>query len=454
MSEDLKDRLRRLRREDEPAPERPAARAELPHWLRGRMSRAIERAADSGVRARTCGEPTGLAMLPGPAGAFAARDSMHALHARHGRYALREAFELEPGALRLLTRGALPHELDVAGAVFLDIETTGLAGGAGTQAFLVGLGWFERDGFRVRQAFLRGPEEEHAVLAACAERLRSARLLVSYFGKSFDRHRLEDKMRQHGVAPPFDGLPHADLYWPARRLYRAATADARLATMERALCGFEREQDLPGAHAPGAWFDFLAGRSHLLEDVFRHNLNDILSLAALLAHLGRAPADRRADGTPLDGEGPLAVARAAALAELFLERRETRAALEWIVRARANVDAQAAGSELTLLEARVLERAGEHERALEVLLAVPARPRGDLAARAQLRAARLARRLRRPAAQVEACLARALELASAATTGTERARLEREAAELLERLRPRQRAERRTDVAGQRGAPT
>jgi len=440
MGEDLKDKLRRLRREPQAEGQPQLERAALPEWLRGRFAR--ERPFVDLSRARTTGDPAGLAVHDGPQGAFAARDTLQALESRHGRYALRETFAVEPGALELLTRGSLPRELDIEGAVFLDIETTGLAGGAGTQAFLVGLGWFEPDGFRVRQAFLRGPEDELAVLATCAERLRSARLLVSYFGKTFDRHRLEDKMRQHGVRPPFDALPHADLYWPARRLYRAATSDARLATMERALCGFQREQDLSGAHAPGAWFDYLAGRAHLLEDVFRHNLHDVLSLAALLAHLGRAPIGARADGSELDGEAGLAAARAVALAELYLERREPELALQCIALARAR--AADLGGALELLEARALVCTGRRAEALDVLCAVAPRPRGDLAAEAQLQAARLARRLGRPAAEVEALAERALELARRAATGSALARLERSATELLERVRAPAKA-RRTD---------
>jgi uncharacterized protein YprB with RNaseH-like and TPR domain len=433
--EDLRDRLRRLRREPSPALQPELERAELPDWLRGRIARERERASEVAGRARTTGDPAGLQLRAGPRGEFAARDSLHPLDARHGRYALREALALEPGALRLLTRGGLPIELDVEGAVFLDIETTGLSGGAGTQAFLVGLGWFEPQGFRVRQAFLRGPQDEPAVLAACAERLAAARLLVSFFGKTFDRHRLEDKMRQHGVPPPFAALPHADLYWPARRLYRAATADARLATMELALCGFEREQDLSGAHAPGAWFDFLAGRSHLLEEVFRHNLHDVLSLAALLAHLGRAPAGARADGSELDGEPELAAARALALAELHLERKEPEQALRCIARAKACAGARELGCNAQLLEARALARAGRRAEALDVLLAVPAR--SDRAALAALEAARVAKRLGKPPAELEVLAQRALELARTSTSGVERARLEREATKLLERLRTR-----------------
>src|SRR5690606_37563034 len=133
---------------------------------------------------------------------------------------------------------------------------------------MVGLGWFEGASFVLWQGFLRSPAEEHALLAATAELVGDRSALVSFFGKSFDRHRLEDKMRLFGVPAPFAGLPHLDLYHPLRRLYGAACRDGRLATMESTLCGHAREHDLPGSRAPEAWFDFLAGRPHRLEGVF------------------------------------------------------------------------------------------------------------------------------------------------------------------------------------------
>jgi uncharacterized protein YprB with RNaseH-like and TPR domain len=118
-------------------------------------------------------------------------------------------------------------------------------------------------------------------------RIASASVLVSFFGKSFDRHRLEDKMRLHGVTPPFDGTVHLDLYHPLRRAHRGRYENCRLKTLEKELVGFVRPDDLPGSFAPAAWFDFLGGRPHRLEGVFRHNADDVLSLAALMSHLAR-----------------------------------------------------------------------------------------------------------------------------------------------------------------------
>ncbi len=124
-------------------------------------------------------------------------------------------------------------DLDPADALYLDTETTGLSGGSGTYVWLVGLGRFEAGRFEVWQGFLSEPAEERALLELVAGRIRAAAYVVSFFGKSFDRHRLEDKMRLHGIAPPFAEKPHLDLYWPLRRRYRGQFADCRLRTLEQ-----------------------------------------------------------------------------------------------------------------------------------------------------------------------------------------------------------------------------
>jgi hypothetical protein len=213
--------------------------------------------------------------------------------------------------------------------------------------------------------------------------------VVSFFGKSFDRHRLEDKMRMHGVAAPFDDVPHLDLYHPCRRLYRAALPDARLQTMERELCGVVRSDDLPGAYAPAAWYDYLAERAHLLEHVFTHNLIDVLSLVTLHAHLGRALDEQRATGEPLDaGEAPTAESRAAALARLHLQRRAFEPGIDWCERAIERAQDGLSARELQLARAECLSRTERTEEALEAYRTLGV-GRDALAARALFEAARL-----------------------------------------------------------------
>lgn len=255
----------------------------MPPWLRARLQRRGPGAAAPGAGATpgadmdpallraaaawetTTGDPADLAEVECVRGAFAAREQRLPLAStRHGDWDLSEIDHADPAAFARLTGDAALSALDLRGAVFLDTETSGLGGGAGVFVYMVGLGWFEPDGTYVSwQGFLRDPGEEPALLQAVADRIGAADGLVSFFGKSFDRHRLEDKMRIAGVTPPFDARPHLDLFHPLRRLTRGAFRDARLQTMERELLRFRRERDLPGALAPAAWFDYLAGRPHL-----------------------------------------------------------------------------------------------------------------------------------------------------------------------------------------------
>jgi hypothetical protein len=298
VRDELFAKLARLRREERPA-ETSAPAPELPAWFTARASPTL---ASPGL-ASDVGPPRALVEQENERGRFAAREQSYALREAHGHWTLGSALEAESSELAWLARDPALAELALGRALFLDIETTGISGGAGTIPFLIALGRFEGGHFRLWQAFLRDPGEEAAALLAVAERLRSADGLVSFFGKSFDRHRLEDKMRLHRITPPFAKKPHLDLYHPLVRLYRGAFGDGRLATFESALCGVTRGPDLPGALAPAAWFDYLAARAHRLEAVFRHNELDVLSLVTLAAHLACTRREHRADGAALSGCG-------------------------------------------------------------------------------------------------------------------------------------------------------
>jgi uncharacterized protein YprB with RNaseH-like and TPR domain len=262
VSESLREKLARLRRETDAAPS-----------VREQLARRAARTPSPVLPERLVREDSILAR----------RTSCE----RHGGQWLADALAADRGVLAREARDERLAALDPAQALYLDTETTGLSGGSGTYVWLVGLGSFEAGRFGVWQGFLAEPAEEPRLLALVAARIRAADYVVSFFGKSFDRHRLEDKMRLHGIAPPFEGKPHLDLYWPLRRRYRGQFADCRLRTLEQELCGVEREDDLPGSFAPAAWFDYLHGRPHRLEGVFQHNLDDVKSLVTLLAHVGR-----------------------------------------------------------------------------------------------------------------------------------------------------------------------
>lgn len=287
----LRAKLARLLKPSDPARPKAALAGELAAQLGRRDARRRRPLSPPPPRA----DPAMLS-LGGPAGLMAcarsgtcARITRVAGGERHGEWALAQALCGERTQLSEAARMEELLHLPLEDALFLDTETTGLGGGAGTYVFLVGLARFDGDAFEIWQGFLDSPASEAALLAESARRIRQASVVVSFFGKSFDRHRLEDKLCVHGIETPFAGKPHLDLYWPLRRRYQGHFADCRLRTLERELAGVVREDDLPGSFAPAAWFDYLAGRAHRLEGVFRHNLDDVKSLAVLLHALSRAP---------------------------------------------------------------------------------------------------------------------------------------------------------------------
>jgi uncharacterized protein YprB with RNaseH-like and TPR domain len=184
-------------------------------------------------------------------------------------------------------------------AVFIDLETTGLSGGAGTLAFLVGLGFFDLGAFQVRQFLLTSHAGERALLAAVAECFADADLIVTYNGKTFDVPVMETRWVFHRMEPALTGIPHFDMLHPARRLWKLRATGAagddggcRLSTLERALFGFRRVGDVPGGEIPGRFFQFLrSGDPRPLEPVLEHNRLDLVSLAAVTARALQLAAD-------------------------------------------------------------------------------------------------------------------------------------------------------------------
>ena len=212
----------------------------------------------------------------------------YALDTRHGAHALRAAHALDDRAratLAALARDAAFEWFDVRRALFLDTETTGLSGGAGTVVFLCGVAWFEDDALVLEQVFLRAFAEEPAALAHVAAHVAARPTLVTFVGKSFDRHRLGARMALHRIESNILRTPHLDLYHLARRVWRHRLADTRLRTVEAAILGVDRPDDLPGAEAPAAWLRWIDDGCGPIDRVFEHNRLDVLSLVALLAAL-------------------------------------------------------------------------------------------------------------------------------------------------------------------------
>jgi hypothetical protein len=206
------------------------------------------------------------------------------------------------------------------GPVFIDLETTGLSGGAGTVAFLVGCGYFDLDAFQVRQFLLTSYAAERALLTAVADFFEGADLIVTYNGKTFDVPVMETRWVFHRMPMPdftsSGGVPHFDMLHPARRLWRsraAATsaggaAGCQLTSLERDILGFARSGDIPGFEIPARYFHFLrTGDPRPLEPVLEHNRLDLVSLAAVTGRALRLA--RAGDGACRDEAEALALGR-------------------------------------------------------------------------------------------------------------------------------------------------
>jgi uncharacterized protein len=204
-------------------------------------------------------------------------------HRRHGSVDISDLAALPDDLLDPLSAGAIPSAAPGRWA-FLDTETTGLAGGTGTYAFLIGVGSIDATGFRLRQFFMRDYGEEPSLLYRLAEHLSQFDVLITYNGKAYDQPLLETRFRMVRARHPFDRLPHLDLLFGARRLWKLRLESCRLVDLENQILGVEREGDLPGEMIPYCYFEFLRTRQAFkLVPIFHHNAIDILSLACLTA---------------------------------------------------------------------------------------------------------------------------------------------------------------------------
>jgi uncharacterized protein YprB with RNaseH-like and TPR domain len=205
----------------------------------------------------------------------------------YGKYRIGDLAAADLDTLRLvLDNASLP---DPAKLVYLDTETTGLAGGTGTCAFLIGIGALEGTRFAVRQFFLRDYPEEKAALAALAEALASFEGIVTFNGKTFDIPLLETRYTLARMRSPFGRMMHLDLLHPARRLWKLRLASCELTNLEKGILGIVREGDVPGSEIPQLYFDYLrTGNAQHLQPVFFHNALDIVTLAALTLEMARA----------------------------------------------------------------------------------------------------------------------------------------------------------------------
>ena len=175
---------------------------------------------------------------------------------------------------------------NVQRVLFLDTETTGLSGGAGTVAFEIGVGFIDRRGMVIRQYVMRDYSEEGPMLAEIAALMERFDTIVSFNGKSFDLPLLESRMIMNRIRFMPTQMPQLDLLHAARRVYKLRLKRCNLSSLEEAVLGQTRKDDLPGSQVPQRYFDYIRTKEFgLLEDVLRHNFDDVKSLACLTGYL-------------------------------------------------------------------------------------------------------------------------------------------------------------------------
>ncbi len=207
-------------------------------------------------------------------------------HFRYGEMTLAEIHDIPTYPAHLLLRDERLRDLDFRKALFLDTETTGLSGGTGTVAFMVGLGFFQGEGFVVQQLFMRDYSEERASLSILQEILESYQFLVTFNGRHYDIPLLETRMILSRKRPKIREMPNFDLLYPSRKIWKGAYENCRLVTLESRLLGMEREDDIPSEWIPSLYFDYVQTKdARKIHRVFYHNRMDILTMVALAGRI-------------------------------------------------------------------------------------------------------------------------------------------------------------------------
>ena len=337
----------------------------------------------------------------------------------HGKAPIARALEVCTKRLAQLALDPALEEVDFARALFLDTETTGLAGGTGTVPFLIGIGWFEDQSMRIQQLFLPELGREAPMLHWLRERVAESSCVVSFNGKAFDWPLLRTRFILNRVpAPPLP--PHLDLLHCARRILKQRLQSMRLVELERRVLGMYRDDDVSGALIPQLYFDYLdGGEVSPIAKVIEHNANDLIALAALVAKLVSHFDEVHGEDDPRDH---LAYAKVA-------ERTGDSA------RARTFAEAAARGGgearctvEACLLNARIARRSGDVDAEEQALLeALEAVSDEQLAAAVRLALAKLYEHRRKD-------LGRALEHASGTAMAEGEDAAQRRVARLERRL--------------------
>jgi uncharacterized protein len=348
---DLRSKLARLKPLPTALPAAPVEATPAPRSkideLRARLGELIDRSREKQqqraetrareIEARLRASPLPFDEQATALGPLHVRRVHHAISHRVGRIPIRTALDADGHALSLLALDEAIATRDPRGALYLDTEATGLAGGTGTIPFLIGVAWFDGDAMVVEQYLLRRLGEEAPILARFAELVAGASMLVSFNGKAFDMPLIRTRFVMNRIAAPPEP-PHLDLVHLARRVHRTArgrggvgdprsgptieqagdddelrrATSCKLVALERQILGFARVDDVPSAEVPARYSHFLrSGDADAIRAVCDHNLWDVVSMAALVGVY--ADAIRSLDGDtqlpPLGGRDMVGIAR-------------------------------------------------------------------------------------------------------------------------------------------------
>src|SRR5512136_782256 len=281
---DLKERLNRLTSISKSQPEE---KSQVLSELRHRLDRLLE--PKKAYRKKTIIPIEQLVkgeVISTPEGeAFLTKEHFPS-HYRYGEMVLADVLSIPTYPAHLLSKDERLKELDFRKALFLDIETTGLSGGTGTFAFMVGLGFFKEDRFLIHQFFMRDYSEERASLSLLKNIVDSFQFLVTFNGRHYDIPLLETRFILSRMASKIREMPNFDLLYPSRRIWKGAYENCRLVTLESQLLGVERTDDVPSEWIPYLYFDYIqTGDATKIHQVFYHNQMDILSMVALAGRI-------------------------------------------------------------------------------------------------------------------------------------------------------------------------
>jgi hypothetical protein len=212
-------------------------------------------------------------------------ENPYPLHVRYGKIPLSRGLEISGDVFYFLSRDKAFRDLDLSSSLFIDLETTGLAGGTGVIPFLIGLGFYRNNKFNIVQYFLGEPAEEGKLIRQLAQFFSQMDFesIVSFNGKGFDLPLLETRFILNRQPFPLSELPHLDFLFSARSLWKHKHESCRLFHLAQQVVEAERAEDIPAAEIPVRYFQFLrSGDWSLMEPVLYHNQEDILSLLALV----------------------------------------------------------------------------------------------------------------------------------------------------------------------------